>query len=401
MQPVFFISLFSLIFLMFSSMTAGLSKNIMQANIERTKKTYEIFNNVELALTKMAFKEKSIVDLTNANITNLGGTFLAQHTSFTSPEIEYDPWKRKVFLLRYTEEDNDKRTIWGGKNGQYARAPITTFMLVSAGANQYYDMFDHWGYSVTQSSNSSVIVKKSSLNPTKDDILLTDITDKSIVNDDIIIRFSNYDALLNVWQRVEELDSIVKNVSVDYYKNLLDAFSPLIQLAQRDTSAGMLKDDIFSDLDSLNSYDAFKNLEDTSNTSFTNEWNSPGALHNVLNSNFRTPKMYANDFVIDADDAKKFKEDYKNQYFLYPSFDAIIKDDSGGNLAPSQKGLHNLGVTNVSSLDPFSGINGELSYQYSESQPNIVYIKRRSVANGDKTNWDINKLIKIDGLGGL
>lgn len=410
MQPVFFISLFSLIFLMFSSMTAGLSKNIMQANIERTSKTYEIFNNVELALTKMAFKEKkvlangdqkSIVDLIDTDLTDLGGVFLAEHTSFTNSELEYDPWRRKIFLLMYTEEDNSARTIWGGPGGQYARAPITTFMLVSAGANQYYDLFDSWSFTVDQSTNSRIVVTDASSNPSKNDILLTDITDKNIVNDDIIIRFSNYDALLDVWQRAEDLDTIVKNVSMDYYKNLLDAFSPLIQLTQRDTTEGLLSNDIFSDLDSLNAYSAFESLEDSSDTSFTNEWNNPGPLHDILNNNYRVAKKYGGEFTIAPEVLDKFNNEFGGQDFLYPSFDAIIKDDNGTNLAPSQQGLHNLGVTNVGSLDPFEGLDGELSYQYNENEPNIVYIKRKVSVNSDKTNWEINKLQKIDGLGAL
>lgn len=433
MQPVFFISLFSLIFLMFSSMTAGLSKNIMQANIERTAKTYEIFKDVETAITKLAFKSKdtsgfSIVDLSNDDLTNLNGTFLAKHTSYTNRELQYDPWKGKVFLLSNVKQEK----IWGSSGGQYAQAPVTTFLLVSAGPNKVYDLFNSLGLNLENP------------NPTEQQILTTDITDENIVHDDIIVRFSNYDSLLEIWQRVEDLDNTVKTISLNYYKNLLDAFSPLIQLSQRDVVKGDLKEDIFDNFDSSDDYDPFLDLKNIANKDFVNKWNDPDEAINIplnggtdsggkIYDGFRVAKAYQNEFLLAAPDYSDLdindpdyaidyakitadadnlnillNNNFKNEYpedFLYPSYDLIIKNRFGATLAPEEQGLQNLGITNITSLDPFSGPSGAfqdgmLDYVYDEDEPNKVTIKRH-IDSGNVKKWKINKLVEIDGLGDI
>jgi hypothetical protein len=423
-------------------MTAGLSKNIMQANIERVAKTEEIFANVEVVLTNLAYKQKNgskgIVDLTDANITNLAGDFLPAHTNFTAKEIQKDPWEQKVHLIKTTQRE----LIWADTDGHTVEAPITTFLLVSAGPNRKYDMFENLGVNTTSPSM------------TESQIKTTNIRDESIVYDDIIIRFSNYDAMLNIWQRVEDLDNTVENVAVDYYKNMLDAFSPLIQMGQRDVTVGALEEDIFSSLDSADIYAAFQNLEDTSNTSLTNEWNTAGPLHTILNTNFRTPKAYANEFTVaqadysdsnaiqqqldndltlpadqrmtsaeradlvaerdllktqeddrvadlNAEALSSFNGDYSGT-FTYPSFDAVILSTAGNDLVASgQDGLQNLGVTNITSLDPFAQQDGELSYDYSVAEPNKISIKRTLDPGSNTLKWRINKIKKIDALGEL
>tara|TARA_Y100001960_G_scaffold302080_1_gene352757 strand:+ start:7135 stop:8388 length:1254 start_codon:yes stop_codon:yes gene_type:complete len=417
-------------------MTAGLSKNIMQSNIERIAKTEEIFANVEVVLTNIAYKQKSgskgVVDLTDSNITDLSGDFLPAHTNFTAREIQKDPWEQDVHLVKSTTRE----LIWADLNGHRVEAPITTFLLVSAGPNRKYDMFENLGVSKTNPSMTANQVKT------------TNIKDESIVYDDIVVRFSNYDAMLNIWQRAQDLDNTVENVAVDYYKNMLDAFSPLIQLGQRDVTVGALDEDIFSSLDSSDIYSAFQDLEDTSNTSLTNEWNNPGPLNTILNTNFRIAKAYANEFtvaqadysesdaiqnILDTDttltadertdliaernllrteeddrvaalntDANaSFDLDYTTT-FTYPSFDAVILSSTGNDLVASgQDGLQNLGVTNIKSLDPFAGQDGELSYDYDVAKPNEIGIKRYVDPGLSTLKWKIDKIKTLDALGEL
>ena len=425
MQPVFFIALFSLIFLMFSSMTAGLSKNIMQNNIERIEETKERFAQIELALNVIAFKQKnndglgtkSVVDLSDSDYRDLGGSFLSAHTNFTKQELENDPWGKKVHLL----ETTSREAIWGAKNGQIAEAPITTFMLVSAGPNNVYD--------IAQKLKGTQNV--ASLTPTE--ITNTDITDESQVGDDVIIRFNNYDAMLDIWLKAEELDNTVKNVALDYYKSRLDAFSPLIQLAQRDVDRnGLLSDDIFSltidtdgdgtpdAIDPNDNYDAFANFG-TSTSTFTNEWNEDDTanandIYDVLtgqngHTGFRAkPKTYANEFKLSSDSTEsanlnqefidKYKVSGSASEFLFPSFDAVEKTATGGSLPIGDRGLQNLGITNMSSIDPFEGVDGAISYSYDYDKPNEVTLVR-SVTPTNEYEWKINKKLEIDGLGGI
>jgi hypothetical protein len=425
MQPVFFIALFSLIFLMFSSMTAGLSKNIMQNNIERIEETKERFAQIELALNVIAFKQKnndglgtqSVVDLSNSDYRDLGGSFLSAHTNFTKHELENDPWNKKVHLL----ETTSREAIWGASGGQIAEAPITTFMLISAGPNNVYDI------SQNLKGNQNVATL------TATDIKNTDITDESVVGDDIIVRFNNYDAMLDIWLKAEELDNTVKNVALDYYKSRLDAFSPLIQLAQRDVDRnGLLSDDIFSltvdtdgdgtpdAIDPGSDYDAFANFG-TSTSTFTNEWNvddtsNANDIYDVLtgqngHTGFRKkPKTYANEFKLSSDSTEsanlnqefidKYKVSGSSAEFLFPSFDAVEKTATGGSLPTGDRGLQNLGVTNMGSVDPFEGVDGAIDYDYDYNVPNKVTLVR-SVTPSNQYEWKINKKLEIDGLGGI
>jgi len=395
-------------------MTAGLSKNIMQANIERTRETKAMFAQVEIALNKIAFKSKDssskpIVDLTaefsGKKITDLTGSFLSGHTSYTPSQLSVDQWNQKIYMF-YSVENV---ALWGSSGGQKAEAPVTTLMLISAGPNRRYDTL----------VNSSIAI------PTKDDdlendkIKTIDLTDYSVVGDDIVIRFNNYEAMLDIWQRAEDLDNIVKNVSLDYYRSRLDAFSPLIQLSQRDVTSGLLGGDVFDNLDSNVEYDPFKNLGNDDDKSLTNEWNdSSNPIHDILvdpDHGFRkTPKEYDREFrladyrrdidgnIIDDEDNEnqqlEFLATYGSVDFQYPSFDALEYDASGG--VSSDQGFENIGVTNVSSMDPFAGIDGGIEHGYDYNEPEKAYIVRKS-DTGDNKKWKIIKNVEIDGLGAL
>lgn len=401
MQPVFFISLFSLIFLMFSSMTAGMTKNIMQANIERIEYTKKMFSELEVIINKAVFVDANIVDLSNRSYIDLKGNYLPKKSSYTRTQLTLDPWSRKIYLLKVTEHTR----IWGAKNGQFAEAPISTFMLVSAGPNQVYDAFEKWSFPVNNSTDHLINIT-SSTNPSANDLKTLDLSNTDEIGDDIIVRFNNYDAMVNIWQRAEDLDNIVRNVAINYYKSSVDAFSPLVQLAQRSKDDGRLKDDIFADLTNADPFAAFESLE-TTTTSFANEWNTANTrLNLMLNGGsfagppvktylgYRTASNYRRDFNIDADIEDEFVNGiYKNVEFLYPSFDIIIE---GADL-----NLENIGVPSIDIADPFFGINGELKASYNIAQPNILKLERIYNNSSDKDKWNINKSQEINALGDI
>ena len=393
MQALFFISLFSLVFLMFSSMTAGLSKNIMQANIEKVKETKHMFEEIETAINVLAFKQKdssgrSIIDLSNADLTDLGGTFLAQNMSYTKKQISKDPWEKDVKLFRVVEREK----IWGASGGLTAEAPISTIMLISAGPNGKYDTLESLGLAQNATAMSA------------SDIKTTDITDEDIIGDDIVSRFNNYDAMLDIWLKSEELDNNIKNIALNYYRVRLDAFSPLIQLAERDVdSGGALSDGIFDDLTSTTNYSGFDELINN-DEAFSTSWNKKGTAVNDLLKPFLIADTYDDDFRLATDNTdnarlnQEFKDKYPGRVFLYPSFSAVKFDRLGNALASVKQGLQNLGITNMSSLDPFSGNDEQVDYIYDEDEPHIIKIVRKSSGTNSE-KWKINKIITVDGLG--
>ncbi|HAG52610.1 MAG TPA: hypothetical protein DCL21_02370, partial [Alphaproteobacteria bacterium] len=315
MQPVFFISLFSLIFLMFSSMTAGLSKNIMQANIERVRETKDMFSQVEIAINKVAFKEKytptgssaelPIVDLSRSDLTDLSGDFLAGHTSYTSSQLSKDMWGQKIYLFRVI----DRESLWSGGAGEIAEAPVSTIMLISAGPNRRYDTLTNSGMDLKNLDMADARIKT------------IDLTDIAVIGDDVVVRFNNYEAMLDLWQKAENLDDIIKNVALDHYKTRLDAFSPLIQLAQRDVTDGMLGNDVFDDLDSAIEYDPFAKLG-TDDAALVNEWNDPSSpVHALLIEYSGSPTR---------DGFRKKAKEYENEFRLAPknfNDDGSFKND--------------------------------------------------------------------------
>lgn len=392
MQALFFISLFSLVFLMFSSMTAGLSKNIMQANIEKVKETKQIFDEIETAINILAFKQKdssgrSIIDLSNSDFTDLDGTFLAEHMSYTKKQIEKDPWEKDVKLFRVVEHVK----VWGAPGGLSADAPISTIMLISSGPNGKYDTLDSLGLSQNATTMSS------------SDIKTTDITDPDVIGDDIVSRFNNYDAMLDIWEKSEILDNSIKNIALDYYRTRLDAFSPLIQLAERDVdSGGALSTGVFDDLTSTANYVGFDQLTNDKEA-FSTSWNKTGTKVNDLLRKFIVAKTYSNDFRLStgSDNGvlnQEFKDKYPGRLFLYPSFSAVEKDKNNNVLPTVKQGLQNLGISNMSSLDPFSGNNEQVDYQYDDDEPHIIKIIRKS-SGTDVEKWKINKVLTVDGLG--
>lgn len=404
MQAIFFISLFSLMFLLVSGIVTGLSKSIMQMNVERVAEVKKMFNEIDLALNRVVFKEvqgstlkKRVVDLSDPEITDLSGEFLTKYISFSKSQLEHDPWGNEVHLIRKVDHEQ----IWGGSGGQKVIAPVSYFLLVSAGPNERYDLFNY------------LSVDADFPNLSLNDIKTIDLTDKSIVRDDIIYRFSNYGAILDLWQQVEELDGTIKNIALDYYKNKIDSFSPLLQIAQRDISKeGILKDNIFADLSEDSGYKAFEDLK-TQKELFTNEWyeddpTNDNEIHDVLINNFRVAKKYNNEFVLSLDSDenkrlnKKFKDKYSNKEFLYPTFDVLIKDDSGNYLSNDKKGLQNLGVVGLKTLDPFTGREGAVDFSYDENEPAVIHIVRK-LNDGlhSKEKWIILKDQKINALGGL
>jgi len=465
MQSVFLLSLFSLIFLMFSGITAGLSQSIMQSNVEKSLEVEKMFSEVEVALNKIAFKEKDsygspIVDLTGfnlsagANKSMLTGDFLPAHVSFAKRQLEKDPWGNKIHLLQNTE----KVALWGGAGGQLVQAPVTTFLLISAGPNERYDFLTSIGADTTNPVLSEGQIKT------------VDIANERQINDDIIFRFSNYDSMMGLWQKAEEVDLMVKNVAIDYYKNMVDAFSPVIQLAQRDISrAGELKEDIFADLSDPDiGYDIFEDLAKgegdddlaaADTTTLVNEWfedddNDPlsdSSVYDVL-IQFRTAKAYdGTEFRLapelcqerpDSNPPERYKADpdtglchpnpaetssekdkanhdlnqeFINKYkdgagvarkFTFPTFDILEKNEDGDEWSESEKGLKNLGMSGLETLDPFyssiaNGV-GELSYSYDSTKPSKIKISRTvGTKDADDGKWYINKETEIDALGGL
>lgn len=396
MQAVFFLSLFSLIFLMFSSITAGMGRNIMQANVENVKRTSVIFSEIENAINVLAFKQKdssgrAVIDLSNTDLTDLDGTFLSEHIPYTKKQISKDPWDKEVKLFQHTKQE----AIWGAAGGQIAKAPISTIMLLSSGPNGVYDTLSNLGLPQTATSMTEAQLKT------------TDITDKSIIGDDIITRFNTYDAMLDIWEKAEKLDNSVKNVSYDYYRARLDAFSPLIQLAERDTSNnGLLSSDVFGTLDPTEGYTGFDELI-SDNTAFSTKWNvrdtTPGSMNEKLRL-FSVAKAYSGEFTLSSDSTlntqltNEFNSKYSGVDFLYPSFSAVSKDSNGNNLPAVQTGLQNLGISNMSSLDPFDGNGSALDYEYSTLTPHIINIIRKDVSS-DQNKWSVSKTITVDGLG--
>jgi len=402
MQSVFFLSLFSLVFFMFSGLTTGLGKNVMELNEERVKDVKLLFGEIEIALNKIVFgikdvSNKGIVDMTNNDIASLSGSFLPSHVGFAKRQIETDPWGNKNYLLKNTEQI----AIWGGPNGQVVKAPITTFLLISAGPNEEYDFLKNLGANVANPNLTASQIKTS------------DISDVSKIGDDIIRRFNNYEPMLNIWQRAENLDLTIKSVALDYYKGLVDAFSPLIQLSQRDINrGGALKENVFEDLGG-SGYGAFDLLSGEDTSILVNEWSkddtsNPNDTYDVLIGNFRVAKYYNDEFVLSADGAENsdlntsFKTKYNtnSKKFLYPTFDVLIRDSSGNDLPATEKGLKNLGIANLSSVDPFYDIDGEVTYSYNPDAPSKFSIKREKLTT-DTDKWYIKKELEIDALGGL
>jgi hypothetical protein len=378
---------------MFSSMTAGLSKNIMQANIEKIKETKQIFEEIETAINILAYKQKdsagrAVIDLSNSDFTDLDGTFLAQHMSYTKKQIDKDPWEKKVKLFRVVEHVK----VWGAPGGLSADAPISTIMLVSSGPNGKYDTLESLGLPQSATTMSA------------SDIKTTDITDPDVIGDDIVSRFNNYDAMLDIWEKSEELDNSIKNIALDYYRVRLDAFSPLIQLAERDVnSGGALSTGVFDDLTSTANYTGFDQLTNDKDA-FSTSWNNKGTQINNLLRIFETAKTYDNDFRLSSDNTentelnKDFKDKYSGRLFLYPSFSAVEKDKNGNVLPTVKQGLQNLGISNMSSLDPFSGNNEQVDYVYDDDEPHIIKIVRKS-SGTNVEKWKINKVLTVDGLG--
>lgn len=419
MQPVFFISLFSLIFLMFSSMTTGITKNIMQANIERVANTKAMFKEVEAVINNVAFQDSKLVDFSDDKYLDLTGDYLPAKSSYTKSQISKDSWSRKIYLLKAT----DRVRIWGASGGQYADAPISHFMLVSAGPNQYYDLFNYWNFKIDSSTKQLI---EAGGNVSADQIKTVDISDEDIVGDDVILRFNNYDTMYKIWQESEKLDTMVRDVSLEYYKNTVDAFSPLIQLAQRDKdleTVNNLSTDIFSDGDITDDgFNAFTGLQLGTSENFKNEWNNVGTnnsnvdslLHSMLDggkfigvvpartfTGYRVAKKYAGEFNVDNDVEDDFKDTYRNMKFLYPSYD-LLDYDNNGHLLSSGMGLKNLGIPSLDVLDPFTKqgeSGGALSYEYDkDNSPNILTLIRKTTSS-NKDKWKINKKYKINGLG--
>ncbi|MCP4355836.1 MAG: hypothetical protein GY793_09455 [Proteobacteria bacterium] len=409
MQSVFFLSLFSLMFFMFSGLTAGLGKSIMELNEERSENVEVLFSDIETVLNKVVFGVKDsagdgIVELTDSNITDLSGDFLPSHVGFAKRQIENDPWGNKIHLLKDTEQV----VIWGDSGVQIVKAPITTFLLISAGPNERYDFLTYNSANVVNPVLSSAQIKT------------TDISSKNRIGDDIIRRFNNYEPMLNMWQRAENLDFMIKSVALDYYKGLVDAFYPLIQLAQRDVrKAGVLKENVFDNLeDEGGSYGAFNNLGDENSELLANSWyeddpNDPDDIHDILYNNFKDGKVYNNEFQLfditisgGSDENEDLNEEFIDKYrvpplpvgtgtpreFIYPTFD-VLDNTSVEN------GLKNLGITNLKTLDPFSDINGSVTYTYDPNDPAKITIKREKL-DTDSDKWYINKEVVIDALGG-
>lgn len=450
MQAVFILSLFSLIFAMFAGMSAGLSKNIMQANVDSIKDVKQMFHDVELILTKVIYKtpkgKNYVVDLSDSKYTDLKGSFLASNLGYSNKQLTIDPWHNKIFLLKSTE----KVVIWGAKGEQRVEAPITTFVMVSAGPNGRYDLFD----SCSMGDDPSTDIPKSS------SILTANLFDKeNVVGDDIVIRFNNYDAMLDIWERVENVDTMVKNVALDYYKNLVDAFSPLIQLAQRDVvNNGSLRESIFDDtnldadetclskysiadqkkpevvFECYKGYETFTELADKTNTkTLVNEWyendkNKDDEIYDYLikyrkkamkydgklkpvsrkkvDSDGNYIKDADGDYILEVDvqaSAKvneDFNKKYKNKLFLYPTFDVVEKDANGDDLPETKRGFQNLGLNNLAALDPFHDKDGEIYYEYDSSDPGKIILKREKKDN-KKNEWYIEKRFVINALGDI
>lgn len=419
MQPVFFVSLFSLVFLMFSSMTNGITKNIMQANIERVENTIKMFNEVETVINKVIFQDAKIVDFSDTSYLELAGDYISAKSSYSKSELSKDAWNNKVYLLKTTEH----MRIWGAPGGQYADAPISHFILVSAGPNQRYDLFRHWGYTIDTSSTSNIIAAGGAIS--SDDIKTVDITDVDVIGDDVVVRFNNYDSMYNLWEKAESLDTMVRDVALEYYKNSVDAFSPLIQFAQRDkdlNSENNLGYDIFDDsLFNSIGFDPFNQLQQGTSTSFQNEWNTIGAddsdikglLHTMLAGGtytgstparnfegYRVAKEYEDEFKITNPNVEnEFKSFYNGVKFLYPSYDVLDYSSSGSYMA-SGRGLENLGIPSLESLDPFYGKDGEIDYTYDRNlAPHKIIVVRESANAGNANKWNIKKQYEINGLG--
>lgn len=233
MQTIFILGIFGVLYTSVAVLISMVATSSMQLKVERIKEVEAFFQDVEIAVNKGFLSENvdfvsvgfqttfptapgsdqtERLDNSIAEASKRFDKLLAPYMSWAPEKILKDPWGTDYYFARAL----DDAVIYADNKGNEVTAPISVFLLVSAGPDKAFADY-------ADKTSTAVFPKN------YDDIKRLVMPETDASADNIVHVFSTMEPMADSWNYAKNLHGRVLSVFTDNYKSQYELFSPTLQ----------------------------------------------------------------------------------------------------------------------------------------------------------------------------
>lgn len=391
MQAAFILAVFGALFFVITSMTSSMVETTQQLILRQEAQVRETFTDVERLLNEVLFKQdSSVVPHETALAANgLNGLFESASlgTKWSVEQLARDPWNTP-YNITFVSRDRiggEPPVAAFGAN-RHATPVVHYFTLSSPGRDRTYQ---------TQSGATKGAPQPSSYQD------WVDLRAEGAMGDDIIHTFSTRDAMLAIWNRMNDVHNRMSaQLRSDYISSVdaflkkdtvRDAFDSFYSCVARGATANCAvpgKAANFSSavIQACINANTTEGIDWPTPANYPAGWPSPGAQG--ARPDWWPRMTTANCWMAEPE--------FRNNVDFPSMVEQAVRSTNDPNLCRqncqiSAAQLEALGLGALRTRDPMNGIG--LQFSYTRDLPTLLLLRREV----NEPGWEINLDIIIDG----